>query len=77
MNIKLELLKGYISDIIDSKLDDLEINACEIADTVAINMLSEIQNIIKDEKHSDFEAIEQIVSVFEKHRIDFGARHDF
>lgn len=77
MNIKLELLKGYMYDLIDSRLDGLEIDVCKIADTVAINMLSEIQNIIKDENYSDFEVVEQIVRIFEKYRIDFGTRHDF
>ena len=40
-------------------------------------MLYEIQNVIKNEDYSDFEAIEQIVCIFEKYNIDFGVRHDF
>lgn len=77
MNIKLELLKSYISDFINSNLDDFEINASEIADTTAISILSEVQNIIRNENHSDFQAIEEIVNVFEKYKIDFGSRHEF
>lgn len=77
MNIKLELLKSHISDFINYNLEDFEINAEEIADTLAINMLCEIQRIIKDDRYSDFEAIEEIVCLFEKHKIDAGVRHDF
>ncbi len=77
MNIKLELLKSYITDFINNNLEDFEIDASQIADTVAINMLYEIQSIITNETYSDFEAIEEIVCVFEKNKIDFGHRHDF
>ena len=77
MNIKLELLKNYISDYINNSLQDFEIDATQIADTVAINMLREIQSIIKNEDYSDFDVIEEIIAVFEKNEIDFGNRHDF
>ncbi|MBR4893458.1 MAG: hypothetical protein IKZ35_05725 [Clostridia bacterium] len=77
MNIKLELLKIYIRDIINNNLKDLEIDASQIADTTAIKMLSEIQKIIKDKNYSDFDAIEEIVGIFENYNIDAGFRHDF
>lgn len=76
MNIKLELLKGSIHDIIDSRLADVVINADEIADTTAIKALSEIQNILASDL-DDFEIVEQIVCVFEKYRLDFGGCHNF
>ena len=77
MNIKVELLKDYISDFIKYRIEDFEIDASQIADTVAIKMLREIQSIIKNESYSDFDAVEEIVRVFEKYNIDFGGRHDF
>ena len=77
MNIKIELLKKHIADFIDNNLDDFEIDVSKIADTVAIKMLSEIQDIIKNENYSDFDAIEEIVCVFEKYRVDCSWRHDF
>ena len=77
MNIKVELLKNYISDIIQNKIEDFEIDSSQIADTTATQMLSEIQKIIREEKYSDFEAIEEIVCIFDKYNIDFGFRHDF
>ena len=77
MNIKVELLKNHIADFIQNKIEDFEIDASQIADTTAIQMLSEIQKVIKNEAYSDFEAIEEIVCIFEKYDIDFGNCHDF
>ena len=77
MNIKIELLKGCICDFVNNNLKDFEIDEGKIADTVAINMLREIQSIIKNENNSDFDALEQIVRVFETNNVDFGSRHDF
>ncbi len=77
MNIKLELLRNHISDFIKDRVEDFEIDASQIADTTAIQMLSEIQKVIKDENYSDFDAIEEIVCIFQRHNVDFGVRHDF
>lgn len=77
MNVKIELLKNHIVDFINSHIEDFEINADEIADTVAITMLSKIQEIIQNEELSDFEVVEQIVCLFEKYHLNFGGRHDF
>lgn len=77
MKIKAELLKTYISDFINSRIEDFEIDADDIANTVAIKILAEIQEIIKNDSYSDFERIEEIVCVFKKYKIDFGNCHDF
>ena len=77
MNIKVELLKNYISDFIQNKIKDFEIDSSQIADTTAIQMLSEIKNVIINTDYSDFEIVEEIVCIFEKYGIDFGTRHDF
>ena len=77
MNVKLELLKGHIHDCIDKQLEEFEIDENDVADTKAIEILSLIQGIIKNEEYNDFEAIEEIVSVFERYGLDFGYRHDF
>ena len=77
MKIKTELLKRYITDIVNGHIEDFEIDANEIADTVAIKMLAEIQEILKKDNYSDFEIVEEIVCVFEKYKIDFGNCHDF
>ena len=75
MNIKLELLKDSIHDIIDKRLADYVINADEIADTTAIKALSEIQNILASDL-DDFEIVEQIVCIFERYNLNAGGCHD-
>ena len=55
----------------------MEIDASQIADSNAIQVLSEIQKVIQDENQSDFDAIEEIVCIFEKYKISAGFRHDF
>ena len=77
MNIKTELLKDYMINFIKFKIEDFEIDASKVADTTAIQMLSEIQSVVKNVDYSDFEAMEEIVCIFEKYNIDFGLRHDF
>ena len=77
MNIKTEFLKDYMINFIKFKIEDFEIDASKVADTTAIQMLSEIQSVVKNVDYSDFEAMEEIVCIFEKYNIDFGLRHDF
>ncbi len=76
MNIKLELLKGSIHDIIDNRLSDIVVDADEIANTAAVKALSEIQNILANDLE-DFETVEQIVCVFEKYNLNAGGCHNF
>lgn len=77
VNIKTELLKIFIMDFIDARIDDFEIDADLIANTVATNILAEIQEIIKNENYTDFERVEEIVNLFEKNKIDTGSCHNF
>ena len=77
MDIKLELLKSSIAEIVTSNIENLDIDVSEIADTVAISMLSEILSVIKDETLSDFEIVERIVTIFENKDISTGLCHDF
>ena len=77
MQIKIELLKNAIFDAIGEKLQYLELDADKIADTTATKALSEIKDIISDDKKSDFDVVEEIVCVFEKYNLDIGGRHDF
>ena len=77
MNIKTELIQQHIADYITSRIEDFEIDADMIANSIAINILAEIQDILKNHNYSDFEIVEEIVCVFEKYKIDFGSCHDF
>lgn len=77
MEIKTELLKRHITDYINNQIEDFKIDANEITNTIAISMLSEIRNVIKNENYSDFDVVEEIVCIFEKYKINTGFRHDF
>lgn len=77
MTIKTEILKKHIADYIIFHINDFEINADEIVNTVAIEVLQQIQDIIKNGETTDFEKVENIVLLFEKHNIDSMPCHDF
>jgi len=77
MQIKTELLKKYISDYVSENISDFLIDENKIATTVAIEILSQIQSILKNSDYSDFEIVEEIVCIFEKYKIDAGGCHDF
>ena len=77
MNIKTEIIKSYISDMICNSISDFDIDADKIANSKAIEMLEEIQQILKNDSLDDFEMIDEIVCVFYKNNIDAGGCHDF
>ena len=77
MEIKKELLVRYISVAIEDALNMPGFDADEIADSTAIEVLAKIQEIIQDDELSDFDAIEEIVQVFEEYKLSSGGRHDF
>ncbi|MBQ6794970.1 MAG: hypothetical protein IJO83_02360 [Clostridia bacterium] len=77
MDIKLELLRGYVADFVKNHICDFEVDADKIADSRAIAALKEIQEVIQDEDNTDFDAIEKIVLIFEKYQLSFSPRHDF
>jgi hypothetical protein len=77
MNIKCDLIRERISDLIMDRVVDFEIDADKIADTVATKALSEIQLILSKKEYTDFEMIEKIVCIFEKYHLDFCGCHDF
>jgi len=77
MNIKLELLKKHIGDIMEILLEEMSPDMSKIADTTAIIILDEIKNVICNDELSDFDTVEEIVCILEKNNIDCGLRHDF
>jgi len=77
MTIKTELLKRHIFDYVKEHIEDFEIDADEIVNSTALEVLSEIQNIIQNDNYSDFERIERIVCLFEAYNLDAGVCHNF
>ncbi len=77
MNIKTELIKSYIAEVVCSNIPDFEIDESKVADTTAVKVLGEIQQVLKDNKLDDFEMIEEIVLIFEKYNLNAGSCHEF
>ncbi len=77
MDIKLELIGNDISETVRRRLDKIDIDVNQIAQTTAISVLSEIQKTLQNDELPDFDAMEEIVLIFEKYHIDCGMRHDF
>ena len=77
MTIKTELLKRYLADHISNSISDFEIDENKIASEKAIEILSQIQEIIKNDGYSDFDKVEKIICLFEKNYIDTDCCHDF
>lgn len=77
MDIKFELLQNSIYDFLKTTFENCAIDVNNIAHTKAITALNEIKIILSNDTLSDFDAIEEIVCIFEKYGIDTGGRHDF
>ncbi|MBE7023656.1 MAG: hypothetical protein E7412_04225 [Ruminococcaceae bacterium] len=77
MNIKTELIKSYIAEVICSQLTDFEIDENKVADSKATLILDAVREILRQDELTDFEMIEEIVSLFGRCNIDCGACHDF
>lgn len=77
MDIRCELIAGAIVDVINKRIKDIYVDMDQLVENKAIGALSEIQEVICDEGISDWDAIEQIVCIFEKYNINAGTRHDF
>ncbi len=77
MKIKTELIKSYIADTICNSIMDFDIDEDKAADTTAIKVLGEIQQVLQNTELDDFEKIEEIVLIFERFNLDAGACHDF
>ena len=77
MDIKLELLSNCICDAVSENFDTLDINPTKLIDTQATKILGEIKEVICNDELDDFDAIDKIVDIFSKYKIDSGCRHDF
>ncbi len=75
-NVKLELLKDVIIDVIAENIEFLGIDPDDIVDTKATKMIAEIQRVLMN-KEDDFEIVEDIVCIFEKYNVSAGTCHDF
>ncbi len=76
MEIHEELLCQDIGRYILSHLRVLPFQAADV-ESKAISLLRDIQAVIQDMERSDFEMVEDIITLFEEYGLDAGVRHDF
>ncbi len=77
MSVSLDLLAGSLVDFIKEELTFKKFDAKKAVNTKAVRILQEIQDVLANDSKSDFEVVEEIVCVFEKHNISAEGRHDF
>ena len=78
MDEKIELISSEIESIVQKYIADTILQS----DSLCAKALKEIQDVLKngniaDGNKNDFEMIEDIVCIFEKHHINSGGCHDF
>ena len=64
MELKLELVRNQIADIVRGQIRDFDIDLNRIANTKAIAMLGEIQAILQNEQMEYGDMIEAISNIF-------------
>lgn len=81
MRLYQEMLAHYLSqENAQILFPNLHLDAMDIVESEALQVIQKIQAIITDDSLEDkecFMRIEEIVSVLEDYGIDCGTRHDF
>ena len=77
MSIESDLLKNHIADYVCLALHSYSFPEKEDFNTIALEILNEIQKVLLDDTLSDFDIVEKIVYIFEEYELDCGGCHDF
>lgn len=64
MELKLELIKGAVADLVTNRIVNEEIDANRIANTKAITMLGEIQAVLQNENLGYDKMVQEISQIF-------------
>ncbi len=77
MSLVHELIAYVVADHCAKLFREEKFDFAELAHQTGLCILSEIQQVILNEEFDDFDAIEEIVCIMEKHNLNTGFRHDF
>ncbi len=77
MNTENELIQKIVLEHLENYFSFYNFNIQEIAKIKSIKIINAIKEVLSNDDLSDFDAIEEIICIFEKHGIDTGNRHDF
>ena len=77
MDIRIELITNEIVEIVKNYIENTAIDFDALIESRSVAILKRICDVIRNEKLSDFEMVEEIVCVLEEHNISCGSCHDF
>ncbi|MBQ8526549.1 MAG: hypothetical protein IJ460_07535 [Clostridia bacterium] len=77
MDIRIELIINEIVEIVKNCIENTAIDFDALIESRSVAIQKRICNIIRNEKLSDFEMVEEIVCVLEEHNISCGSCHVF
>ena len=69
MNLKIDLIRERVADMVAGQIHDLDIDLNRIANTKAIAMLGEIQAILQNKELENYQMIDEIESVFLENKV--------
>lgn len=76
MELKLELIKGAVAELVTNRIVNEEIDATRIANTKAIIMLGEIQAVLQNDKLEYADMVHEIAQFFYENDITGAWWHD-
>ncbi|MBQ8526552.1 MAG: hypothetical protein IJ460_07550 [Clostridia bacterium] len=77
MDIRIELITNEIVEIVKNYIENTAIDFDALIESRSVAILKRICDVIRNEKLSDFEMVEEIVCILEEHNISCGSCHDF
>ena len=72
MNLKLELIRERVADMVSRQIEDFDIDLNRIANTKAITMLGEIHAVLQNKNLEDYQMIESISNIFNENGVTGG-----
>ena len=69
MNLKIDLIRERVADMVAGQIHDLDIDLNRIANTKAIAMLGEIQAILQNKELENYQMIDEIENVFLENKV--------
>ena len=77
MDIRIELITNEIVEIVKNYIENTAIDFDALIESRSVAIQKRICDVIRNEKLSDFEMVEEIVCILEEHNISCGSCHDF
>ena len=77
MNFEKELIANELAYVIRKHMEEINPDIIDRIKNRESEIISQIQKILANRELNDFEVVEEIVVLFEKHNLSGGSRHDF